>query len=147
MTVRWISCVALIAACASTPGVAPSAIPDAIKAPAGESFALEAAATGVQIYECTSGKEAPGLYAWTFKWPRADLFDRAGRKIAIHYAGPTWEADDGSKVVGAVAARDDGPDRSAIPWFAAARQDHDRHGHLRLSHQHLARSYRRWHRA
>ncbi len=79
MTAGWIPCVAPIAACATTPGVAPSAIPDAIKAPASESFALEAVATGVQIYECTSGKDASGGYGWTFKGPRADLFDRAGQ--------------------------------------------------------------------
>jgi hypothetical protein len=101
LTAGWISCVAPIAACATTPGVAPSAIPDAIKVPGSESFALEAAATGVQIYECAPGKDAPGLYAWAFKGPRADPFDRAGRKIGTHYAGPTWEAHDGSKVVGA----------------------------------------------
>lgn len=34
-----------------------------------------------------------------------------------HYAGPMWESNDGSKVVGEVKARDDGPDVNAIPWL------------------------------
>lgn len=36
--------------------------------------------------------------------------------IGKHYAGPTWEGKDGSKVVGEVNARDNGPDPNAIPW-------------------------------
>ena len=38
--------------------------------------------------------------------------------IAKHYAGPTWESNDGSKVVGEVKAKDNGPDPNAIPWLA-----------------------------
>ncbi len=52
-----------------------------------------------------------------FKAPEAELFDQAGKRIGKHYAGPTWESDDGSKVAGAVKARDDGPDANAIPWL------------------------------
>jgi len=39
------------------------------------------------------------------------------KKIGKHYAGPTWESNDGSKVVGEVKARDDGPAPTAIPWL------------------------------
>jgi hypothetical protein len=60
---------------------------------------------------------AAGRYEWTLKAPEADLFDETGRKVGKHYAGPTWEALDGSKVVGEVKARDDGPDPKAIPWL------------------------------
>jgi len=41
----------------------------------------------------------------------------AGNKIAKHYAGTTWESNDGSKVVGEVKAKDNGPDPNAIPWL------------------------------
>jgi len=51
------------------------------------------------------------------KAPEADLVDGAGMKIARHYAGPTWEAKDGSKVMGEPVARDNGPDPTAIPWL------------------------------
>jgi hypothetical protein len=40
---------------------------------------------------------------------------RSGR--ARHYDGPTWQAEDGSTVVGVVQARDAGPDPDAIPWL------------------------------
>jgi hypothetical protein len=37
------------------------------------------------------------------------LRSRSGRILAKHYAGPTWEASDGSKVVGEVAAKSPAP--------------------------------------
>src|SRR5512139_1736872 len=109
--------VALVAG--STPawaGTIPS-VPENLRTPATEVLSLEAKATGVQIYECDASKDEPTRYEWIFKAPEADLFDSAGNKIAKHYAGPTWEANDGSKVVGEVKARDNGPDPTAIPWL------------------------------
>ena len=82
-----------------------------------EVLSLETAATGVQIYECNASKDEPTRFEWIFKAPEADLFDMAGNKIAKHYAGPTWESNDGSKVVGEVKAKDNGPDPNAIPWL------------------------------
>jgi hypothetical protein len=80
-------------------------------------LSLETQATGVQIYECNPGKADPARFEWVFKAPEADLFDGAGRKVGKHYAGPTWESNDASKVQGEVVARDDGPDAGAIPWL------------------------------
>ncbi len=37
--------------------------------------------------------------------------------MAKHYAGPTWEALDGSTVVGERVAKADAPDPAAIPWL------------------------------
>jgi len=111
------SLVALAAGCA-TPGAGiESSIPENLRAPAAEVLSLETAATGVQIYECRAGKDEPARFQWTFKAPEADLFDRAGNKIGRHYAGPTWESNDGSKVVAEVKARDDAPQAGAIPWL------------------------------
>jgi len=67
----------------------------------------------VQIYECRAGQ-------WVFVAPEAELFDRAGKKIGSHYAGPNWEAADGSKVVGVVKARADAPAAGNIPWLLLA---------------------------
>jgi hypothetical protein len=92
-------------------------IPDSLKPPPTQMLALETHATGVQIYECKPGKDNPARYEWVFKAPEAELVDTAGVKVGKHYAGPTWEAIDGSKVVGEVKARDDGPDPNAIPWL------------------------------
>lgn len=107
---------ALLGAGASAADKMVAPIPEALWAPAGQTLALAAHATGVQIYECRPGKE-PAHFEWAFKAPEADLFDAAGKKIGKHYAGPTWESSDGSKVVGEVKARDDGPDVNAIPWL------------------------------
>jgi hypothetical protein len=38
-----------------------------------------------------------------------------GKRIGGHYAGPTWEANDGSKVVGEVLQRADAPRPGAVP--------------------------------
>ena len=91
-----------------------TAVPEKLKPSAGEVLALETSATGVQIYECAAGKAG---FEWVFKGPEAELFDRAGKRIGKHYGGPTWEANDGSKVVAGVAARNDAPDANAIPWL------------------------------
>ncbi len=40
-----------------------------------------------------------------------------GKIIAHHYAGPTWESTDGSKVVGEVKEKYSVPDAKAIPWL------------------------------
>ena len=69
------------------------------------------AAKGVQIYVCTGASE------WGFKAPEAELTDTQGRPFAKHYAGPTWEAPDGSKIVGKILASKPAPKTDAIPWL------------------------------
>ena len=78
---------------------------------------LSADARGVQIYECLADKSDATHFAWSFLAPDAELFDDKGHVIGKHYAGPTWESRDGSKVVGVVVARENGPDANAIPWL------------------------------
>lgn len=114
-TLGVLSLAALVAACGTTL-VVPEA-PAALKPPAGQQLFLEALASGVQIYECASKANAPGVYEWVFRAPEALLTDRAGRMLGKHYAGPTWEALDGSLVVGSVTARDNGWTATAIPWL------------------------------
>ena len=92
-------------------------VPENLRTPETEVLSLETKATGVQIYECNASKDEPTRFEWIFKAPEADLFDMAGNKIAKHYAGPTWESNDRSKVVGEVKAKDKGPDPNAIPWL------------------------------
>ena len=105
----------VLAACATPP--APPAVPDTLKPPAGESLVSVVAARGVQIYECRAKKDDPSAAEWAFVAPEAQLFDKDGRSIGKHYAGPHWEANDGSKLVGAVKARADAPQAGAIPWL------------------------------
>jgi hypothetical protein len=94
-----------------------SEVPESLKVPASQVLSLETEAAGVQIYECKAVKGDPARFDWVFKAPEAELFDMAGKKIGRHYTGPTWESNDGSKVVGEVRARDNGPDPKAIPWL------------------------------
>jgi Protein of unknown function (DUF3455) len=93
------------------------AIPDGLRPPVGLVLALAARATGVQIYECKAAKEDPAQFSWSLKAPEADLKDLSGKAVGKHYAGPTWEASDGSKVVGEVVAKRDAPEAAAIPWL------------------------------
>ena len=105
-----------VANAASEEGTAP-VVPENLKVPATQVLSLETHATGVQIYECSASKTDPARFEWVFKAPEADLLDSGGKKIGKHYAGPTWESNDGSKVIGEVKARDNGPDATAIPWL------------------------------
>jgi hypothetical protein len=112
----------LVAACSSvqtapTPGVN---VPDKLKPGTNESLALIVPAKGVQIYECRVKKDRAGAYEWVFVAPEADLFGASGNKIGRHYAGPSWEATDGSKIAGTVKERADAPQVDALPWLLLA---------------------------
>lgn len=108
---------ALLAGC-TLPGIdAAPKVPEALRVPPNQRLALEADATGVQIYDCKPSKDDPERFEWALRAPEADLFDVTGKRIGKHYAGPTWESYDGSKVVGEVKARTDGPNVNAIPWL------------------------------
>jgi hypothetical protein len=91
----------------------PANLPEALR-PTGLSVYLEVPAEGVQIYR--REKNAAGVWAWVHKGPEAALFDAANKPIGKHYGGPTWEGDDGGKVVGAMKADAPSPDGS-IPWL------------------------------
>ncbi|HTO96669.1 MAG TPA: DUF3455 domain-containing protein, partial [Myxococcales bacterium] len=105
----------LLAACASAPAPKPAAVPENLKVPGGQPFLLRAAARGAQIYLCKPKANDPAAFEWSLKAPDADLFDQAGAKIGRHYAGPTWENADGSRVVGEAVERS--PAEGAIPWL------------------------------
>jgi hypothetical protein len=106
----------LVASCASLESPAPAVqVPAGLRPGANESLAAIVPAKGVQIYECRAVKA--GQYQWAFVAPEADLFDARGAKIGKHYAGPNWESNDGSKVVGTLKDRADAPRADAIPWL------------------------------
>jgi uncharacterized protein DUF3455 len=111
------SVIAILAACA-TKDVAPSSgIPEGLRVPDNQVVSLALRGAGVQIYECQASKDDPTGFAWILKAPDADLSDRAGKIVGRHTAGPTWQANDGSKVTGEIVARDAAPDAGAIPWL------------------------------
>jgi hypothetical protein len=111
----------LVAACAGIQvPAARVSVPDNLKPGANEALTMVIAAEGVQIYECRAKKDQVGAYEWAFVAPEADLFDERRNRIGRHYAGPHWEAADGSKIVGTVKERADAPSPNAVPWLLLA---------------------------
>lgn len=82
-----------------------------IEVPEGNKVCFHVYAIGVQIYRWDGS-------AWVFVAQAAVLYANADHdgEVGTHYAGPTWESNSGSKVVG---QRIDGctPDATAIPWL------------------------------
>jgi Protein of unknown function (DUF3455) len=73
-----------------------AAPPPALNPPAGQVLVADFAASGVQVYQCTSA-------AWVFVEPAANLLGWAkgssGPRTVIHFRGPSWEStNDGSLV-------------------------------------------------
>jgi hypothetical protein len=89
-------------------------IPAALQPPVNEKLVLQLHATGDQIYSC---KSEGGLFSWTLKAPDAQLVDIKGQPFGKHFTGPTWQANDGSRVTGKLAASVDSPDAESIPWL------------------------------
>lgn len=96
---------------------APADVPAALQVPHREQLVLKALGVGVQIYMCGPSKEDSQRFAWNLTAPEASLFDASGRHLGRHYAGPSWEANDGSKITGVVKGHVDSPVKSAIPWL------------------------------
>ena len=113
---------------AAAPGVVsqsetlPKAPPE-LAVPAGSRLVLKARGKGVQIYACTAKPDDAKAFEWKLKAPEADLFDDQGQKVARHFAGPTWQATDGSSVVGNLLQKLDAPDPQAIPWLMLAAKE------------------------
>jgi hypothetical protein len=106
-----------LAGCAAAPAPDTADIPAPLQVPATEVLKRRTHGAGVQIYRCQAAKDDAARFDWLLKEPQAELFDEGGKKIGKHYAGPTWEASDGSKVTGEVVARAGSPDTNAIAWL------------------------------
>jgi hypothetical protein len=105
------SCAAAI--CCSATNRAQS-VPQQLQPSANEKLLLQVRAKGDQVYVC---KEGVTQFAWGLKAPDAQLFDKDGKPFGKHFAGPSWEANDGSRVVGKAAANVPSPDADSIPWL------------------------------
>jgi hypothetical protein len=95
--------------------------------PLGSAPLLEVIADGVQIYTCEA---KGGRFQWTFTAPEANLFDKEGRQIGTHFAGPAWKMTDGSAIVGEVIAKADAPEKDAIQWLLLRAKAHEGEGIL-----------------
>jgi len=93
----------------------PQDIPDNLKVPSGNVLLLQAFGKGTQKYACPASATSKAT-------PHAILLkdDRdEGDLVAIHFGGPTWEALDGSSVVGdaAKAQHFKAPDPDGVDWL------------------------------
>jgi hypothetical protein len=94
----------------------PPALPpgcESLAVPAGNKVAGHVFAFGVQVYRWNAGTAT-----WDFVEPSAILIGHAGFQgvTGIHYAGPTWQTTNGSRVTGARVAGCS-PAPNAIPWL------------------------------
>ena len=80
----------------SAPAFAADPLPDALAAP-GTVPVLTAHAEGEQLYDCKAGAD--------------------GKIVGKHYAGPSWELNDGSAVVGKAVANVPGKTANDIAWL------------------------------
>jgi hypothetical protein len=104
-----------LSALIAVPAAAESLSPDALAAlPPGATTVLKAHAVGQQIYECKA--DAGGKLVWVFREPVATL-TVDGKVVGHHSAGPTWELDDGSAVVGKAVDNAPGAKASDIAWL------------------------------
>ena len=71
---------------------------------------LRAVGSGDQVYGCING-------SWVLKAPDARLLNQEGSVIGRHFAGPTWQLNDGSWVKGRAVAKRVAPDADAVPWL------------------------------
>jgi hypothetical protein len=92
----------------------PSPLPPTLSVLPTQTLTLVANAKGVQIYIC-SARTDNGKVEWILKAPEANLYNSSGTLIGKHFAGPSWEANDGSKVVGVVKAKVE--QEKSIPWL------------------------------
>jgi hypothetical protein len=75
-------------------------------------------ASGVQIYACEFD-DARNLM-WVLQGPMAELYDADGELIIQHSAGPSWQAQDGSRIVGHVIAQSASDHPASIPQLLLA---------------------------
>lgn len=75
-------------------------LPEAVRVPAGHKQTMWTLGAGEITYECRAKAGMEGQFEWAFIGPVASLMDAGRKTVGKYYAGPTWEANDGSKVTG-----------------------------------------------
>jgi hypothetical protein len=99
----------LAVACMAPDSIAKTA-KEAINVPPHSKLLLRAVGSGDQVYGCVNG-------SWALKAPDAKLFNEEGSVIGQHFAGPTWQLNDGSWVKGRAIAKHVASDGTSVPWL------------------------------
>ena len=86
----------------ATPAYAQIAdVPGPVQPPAGQKAAMTWTGSGELTYECRAKADDAAAFEWAFVAPDARLTDARTRSATgKYYAGPTWEAADGSRITG-----------------------------------------------
>ena len=100
----------VLAVACMAPGSTAQMAKESIDVPPHTRLLLRAIGTGDQVYGCVNGN-------WALKAPDAKLLNQEGSVIGQHFAGPTWQLNDGSWVKGKVVAKQVAPDTTAVPWL------------------------------
>jgi len=117
----------LVASAAFSLSLTAQQIPQRLQPPAGEQLLLQVHAKGDQIYTC---KGDATQFSWTLKAPDARLIDKDGKPFGRHFAGPSWESSDGSRVTGKAIANAPSPEPDSIPWLLVNVLTHEGNGVL-----------------
>jgi hypothetical protein len=99
----------LALACMAPDSIAQTA-KESIDVPPHSRLLLRAVGSGDQVYGCVNG-------SWALEAPDAKLLNQGGSVIGRHFAGPTWQLNDGSWVKGKAVAKQVAPDATAVPWL------------------------------
>jgi hypothetical protein len=83
--------------------------------------AIELRGIGAQIYTCEA---SPSGFALHLKGPEATLLNDEGAEFGRHFTGPSWQALDGSTVVGEALVSDPAPQPGSIPWLLLRAKSH-----------------------
>src|SRR5262249_5427747 len=115
----------LASACVAHGGPKAPLVDRPMRAPVGNEVILRASAKGVQVYVCEEVKsEGAARYEWVLRGPSAELYDEHDSRIGTRYKGPTWQAQDGSKVLCEVKEKQLAPS-GAIPWLLLKAKAHE----------------------
>jgi outer membrane protein assembly factor BamB len=96
--------------------------------PTGNVVLFTARGEGFQVYVCRATNDAPGECEWVLKTSEAVLSDDVGTRpnhafyglgeeLGKLYDGPTWEANDRSRVTGEIQAQVKAPKAASLPWL------------------------------
>jgi hypothetical protein len=85
-------------------------VPADIAVPEGNKVHFHGFGQGVQIYTWNGT-------SWGVAVPEATLSDTEGNVVALHFAGPTWQSNSGSKVVGDLPPKAITMDSDSIAWL------------------------------
>jgi Protein of unknown function (DUF3455) len=111
-------------------------VPKQLQLPTEQGLLYNVSAKGVQIYTCQPKENNSQKFGWKLKSPEAALYTKLTpngdklREVGKHYAGPTWELKDGSKIQGKIKAKADSPSGNAIPWLLLEVTSHEGKGIL-----------------